>query len=155
MRLIPYERLIFNTGYTPEEIRQRLEQGVGKPRGGGFAALRKAEKPFEGTIGEHEFLFWRAIRHNNGFMPLISGKIEPGRVEAELKWHPFIRYFFPIWISLLFAIGFAVNTCKLKNAGSPCANIPFGIIALVYVMAIFFYNFYAEKAKIFLHEVVG
>ena len=155
MCLIPYEKLILPTTYSPEEIKQRLEAGVGKPRGGGFAALRKAEKPFEGDINEHDFLFWKAIRYNNGFMPLISGKIEPGKVEVELKWHPFIQLFFPLWVGLLLAIDLAVKSADPNAGASPYYNIPFGIIIVVYMMAIFFYNFYAAKAKKFLHDVVG
>ena len=34
MRLIPYEKLTLTTGHSPEEIKRRLEAGVGVPRGG-------------------------------------------------------------------------------------------------------------------------
>src|SRR5262245_45219962 len=119
MRFIPYEKLELTTGHSKDEIRRRLEAGVGKPRGGGFAALRKAEKLFEGDIREGDFLFWSAIRYNNGFMPLVSGSFEAGRITVELKWHPFIRWFFPLWFALLFALGFLAKFNCPQSAGSP------------------------------------
>ena len=117
MKLIPYEKLMLPTGHSPEEIKRRLQEGVGHPRGGGFAALRKPEKFFEGTFDGNKFLFWRAIRHNNGFMPLVIGRIEPGKLEVELKWHPFIRIFFPAgWACLSFWAGWSRSSSPPLNA---------------------------------------
>lgn len=154
IRIIPYEKLSFTTSHSPAEIKRRLEQGVSVPRGGGFKALRKAEKPFEGTIENNKFLFWRAIRHTNGFMPLIEGTIEPGKIKVELKWHPFMRIFFPLWMAMLIFLG---EIAAAQTPDSTCwwgVKVPFAIVVLVYLLGIYFYNFYAGKAKAFLQDVV-
>src|SRR5262245_36255435 len=132
MKIFPYEKLVLATVHSPQEIRRRLEEGVGRPRGGGCAALRKPEKLFEGNITDKDFLFWRAIRHTNGFMPLISGTIEPGQLVVTLKWHPFIQFFFPFWFALLIAMGWAA--AGPPRASSCFSGIPLGIVAVVYVM---------------------
>ena len=155
MNLIFYEKLALRTAHSPTEIRRRMEAGIGKPRGGGFKALRKPEKPFEGTFDGNKFLFWRAIRHSNGFMPLVTGTIEPGAVHVELKLHPFMRIFIPAWLALLVFLGLTVP--RPVNI-SPCTlalYVPFAIVVFVYGMGIFFYNFYADKAKKFFNEVVN
>ncbi len=155
MNLIFYEKLTLRTSHSPAEIRKRMEAGIGKPRGGGFAALRKPEKSFEGTFDGDKFLFWRAIRHNNGFMPLVTGTIEPGVVNVELKLHPFMWVFIPSWFGMLLYIGGIVP--KPSGASPPCAwaaYVPWAIVIFVYAMGIFFYNFYADKAKKFFDEVI-
>ena len=154
MRLIPYEKLTLVTSHSPVEIKRRLEAGVGAPRGGGFKALRKPEKLFEGAFDENKFRFWRAIRHTNGFMPIVTGTIVVGKLEVELKWHPFIRIFFPVWTGILIVMGWLVVSKDPANAQCVLSNTPFAIVAFVYAMGIFFYNFYADKAKKFLRDVV-
>ncbi len=153
MQLIPYEKLTLTTGYSPYEIKRRLEAGVGQPRGCGFKALRKPKKLFEGKIDGNQFLFWRAIRHSNGFMPLIKGRIEPGRLELELKWHPFTQIFVPVWMGIFTVI---YTLCYFKNPNDQVlpAVFPLALVGIIYATAIVSYNFYANKAKAFLNEVV-
>ena len=87
-------------------------------------------------------------------MPLVTGQIEPGKLEVELKWHPFIRIFFPVWTGILIVVGWLVVVKDPASARCVLSNTPFAIVAFVYAMGIFFYNFYAGKAKAFLNEVV-
>ena len=153
MNFFPYEKLILPTSHSVDEIKRRLEAGIGKPRGGGLKALKKAEKLFEGNIEGNKFFFWRAIRHSNGFMPIVTAIIEPGRLEVELKLHPFIRIFFPVWMGVLLLLGFGALQ-NPNTSRSPGVMTPFFVVIFVYLMMVFFYNFYAEKAKAFLKEVV-
>ncbi len=156
MKFIPYEKLVLRTSLDLQEIRRRLAAGVGTPRGCGLAALKKPEKLFEGTVGENDFKFWRAIRHNNGFMPLIAGKIFPGKLEVELAWHPVVKIIMILEVILLGGLAWYFQT-QLPSSTTFLAvakNVPLLALALMIGLAVGSYNFYAGKAKEFLNSVV-
>lgn len=86
---IPYEKVIFQSELDQSEIFTRLEKTITRPL---WFKFPPKEKDFVGTIFQDGFRIYRNIRHQNTYLPTLTGKIrksEKGsQIEIVMTLHP-------------------------------------------------------------------
>lgn len=111
MHILPYEKFVYSSPLTEEEIKSRLNKAACyNPKLGLLSSgSNSGNKPFEGRWEEHAFVLRRIITYRNSFAPLIFGKIrqtESGvEIDMKIRLHRFVSTFIIVWCSIAFMLG--------------------------------------------------
>jgi hypothetical protein len=155
--LLPYQRLVFESPLSQEEVIRRLTLEVAKPRSG-LQWLEKRTEKFEGTVSAEGFQINRIIRYRNSFLPIIHGRffpLGPGvRIEMTLKLHIAVLVFSLIWLGFVGRMAITVVPQMLTTGSVDAGG------AIVGAMLIFFYllvtiafGIEADKARKLLSHI--
>ena len=155
--LLPYQKLLFNSPLSREELTRRLAREVSKSRWG-FALFDRRTELFEGTITSEGFKVSRIIRYRNSFLPVISGNFSPTakgvRVDVTLRLHGAVLAFSVVWLSFV-GLGAAAVVLELLRS-EPLGQvrlIPLGMLAFFYLLVTLSFGFEARKARKLLSEI--
>jgi hypothetical protein len=155
--LWPYQKLVFNSPLSREELTRRLAREVAKSRWG-FALFERRKELFEGTITGEGFKISRIIRYRNSFLPVVQGNFSPIakgiRVDVTLRLHGGVLAFSVVWLSfiVLGLVGVASEVLRSRQLGQG-SLIPFAMLAFFYLLVTFSFGFEARKARKLLSEV--
>jgi hypothetical protein len=155
--LWPYQKLVFNSPLSREDLTRRLAREVSKSRWG-FAFFERREELFEGTITGESFKISRIIRYRNSFLPVIQGNFSPTakgvRVDVTLRLHGGVLAFSVFWLSfvVLRIVADASELVRSRQLGQG-SLIPFGMLAFFYLLVTLSFGFEARKARKLLSEV--
>ena len=147
--LLPYQKLIFESPLSREELFRKLSREVSNRRRGW---PDKRTELFEGTISEEGFQINQIIRYRNSFLPIIHGRFFPSvqgvRVEVVMRLHVVVLIFSIVWLSFvgLFA---AVVVSRLLATGrvETVTLFPFGMLLFYYLMVTIGFGTEAKKAS--------
>lgn len=154
--LLPYQKLVFESPLSREEIIERLTRKVIKRRQEWF---EQSTIPFEGTVSDTGFQISRIINYHNSFLPVINGcffsHMEGVRIEVTMRLRTNMLIFCIVWFSF---IGFAIiNGTFFSPGGSPPTLIEVLPTCLFYLFFYFLFAlgfwFEAKKAKNLLSEI--
>lgn len=102
MLLLPFEKIVYKTALTSDEILLRLSSSIGRQGPLGVVP----EKPYKGRFGDHMFEIQRVITYRNSFLPKISGVIDNApdgtTIHVKMRLPISILIFTGLW---LFAFG--------------------------------------------------
>ncbi len=73
LRFLPFENMLIRTDLSVEELRRRLSEQVGEPRG--LKILAGRPQPYLGRFEKDRFCVWRDFSYRNSFKPIIRGKL--------------------------------------------------------------------------------
>jgi hypothetical protein len=155
--LLPYQKLVFNSPLSREELTRRLAREVSESRWG-FAFFERREELFEGTITGEGFKISRIIRYRNSFLPVIQGNFSPTargvRVDVTLRLHGGVLAFSVVWLSfvVLGIVSVASEVLRSRQLGQG-SLIPFGMLTFFYLLVTLSFGFEARKARKLLSEV--
>jgi hypothetical protein len=107
VRLLARDRFAIDTPAAPDEVRDRLLDGVAPRR---RSSSYPSESPFSGTVETRSFELRPALGYRNAFAPTARGSFASGvagtRVEVRVRMLPPVAIFMAIWLS--FAAAFLV-----------------------------------------------
>jgi len=153
--LLPYQKLLFNSPLSREELTRRLAREVSKSRWG-FALFERRTELFEGTITSEGFKVSRIIRYRNSFLPVISGNFSPTangvRVDVTLRLHRAVLAFSVVWFSFV-VLGAAAVALELLRSRHPESFMPLAMLAFSYLLVTLSFGFEARKARRLLGEI--
>src|ERR1700748_2338620 len=91
MWLLPFEHYIFSTPMTVDEAKSRLQQQVG-PKSSSAFPVRKADKPYLGTVEAGRFRIVPVVDYRNSFIPIVTGRVfvEKGRTYIRVSMQPHV-----------------------------------------------------------------
>ena len=159
MRMIPlwpYQKLVFNSPLSREELIRRLAREVSKSRWGLLFDRRR--ELFEGTITGEGFKISRIIRYRNSFLPVIQGNFSNTakgvRVDVTLRLHRAVLVFSAVWLSfaVLGIVAVASKVLRSRQLGEE-RLVPFAMLAFFYLLVTLSFGFEARKARRLLSEV--
>lgn len=97
MKYLPFERIIFNTNLSEQEVMTRLSDFVEPKK---FFSW-KHTKDYEGSVDTNSFDISRVIKYRNSFLPQISGSIQKNnygtQIQVTMKLHIFTFFFLIVW----------------------------------------------------------
>lgn len=144
MKYLPFERIIYRTNLSEQEVITRLSSFV-EPRKFGFG--RNPIKEYEGSVNNNSFEIQKVIKNRNSFLPQISGTIQKNNGETQIKitmqlhWIVFVFLIFWCGFVVLFLIGILVmEDLKSLEFFSP-------MFMLLFVYALTMYGFKSESKK--------
>lgn len=155
--LFPYQRLVFESPLSREEITRRLTRKVTKRRQDWF---EKSTLPFEGTVSDTGFKVSRIINYRNSFLPVIDGRFFPlmrgVRVQVTVRLPANVLFFCVVWFSLVGLIGLGSILSPSSVKGVSAFEMLIGVLAMsvfFYLLVTLSFRFEAKKASKLLSEV--
>lgn len=151
MKFLPYEKLVFHSPLSENEIRNRLN------------CLTRAANAFKvkyyphikisgynGELRGNNFDLIRAIMYRNSFLPLISGTISAEgtgtRITLKMQMHLLVTIFACFWMGgVTFAIVASLTIGTLVNPVG--LLIPFCMLIFGFALFTLPFRFEANKAK--------
>lgn len=155
--LLPYQKFVLESPFSPEEARRRLAAEVA-PLRSGWQWIEKRVETFEGTVSAEGFEIHRIIRYRNSFLPVIRGRISPGmpgsRIEITLQLHIFAVIFSLIWLGFVGPLaGGAALQLLTTGSVEPGAIIPSLMLIFFLLMVIIGFGVEAQKARKLLSRI--
>lgn len=150
--------MVYRTSLTSEEVVRRLSNIVGPKRSIAVHLFGpRPDKPYEGTVGAHDFSIKRVIHYRNSFLPRIHGVVSQGlkgsEVQVVMRLHPLVTVFMVMWLSFA-GLMFSASLSRL-NEGPWMQLVPLGLLAFGYLMALGGFKFEARRAIRDLTEAIG
>jgi hypothetical protein len=155
--LWPYQKLVFKSPLSREEITRRLTREV-SDRQWSVGLFEKRRELFEGTISDEGFKISRIIRYRNSFRPVIQGQFSPSvkgmRVEVTLRLHGAMLAFSIVWLSIV-GMGLAAGAARVLSTGQVGAQMlgPLAALVFFYLLVTLGFGFEARKASKLLSGV--
>ena len=149
MKIIPSEKIEFNTTLSISEVNNELRKNIQPKRGVRLGFSKKEnDKIFEGNHSNRKFDIQRVIYHRNSFLPQIKGtyksSINGTKIIAELKLHGFVVVFMTFWLSgVSLALIVTIFGIVLQGTNPIAAIIP--LIMLAFGFGLGHYGFNMEK----------
>jgi hypothetical protein len=149
MLLLPFEKIVYKTALTSDEILFRLSGAIGRQELFGVVP----EKPYKGRFGDHMFEIQRVITHRNSFLPKISGVIDnaPNGITIHVKMRlPIsILIFISLWLLAFGAHSVALIIDLLATRIPPNAETlaPIGMFLFGYGLTIGGFKFESIKSR--------
>ncbi|MDN5477606.1 MAG: hypothetical protein L0G39_11795 [Chryseobacterium sp.] len=151
MKYLPFERIIYRTNLSEQEIITRLS-GFVEPKKFGFG--RTSSKEYEGFINNNCFEINRMINYRNSFLPQIKGTIQKGnygtQIEVTMKLHLFVFVFLLFWCG--FVMFFLISLCLVQQKISVVFLVPVGMLLFVYALTMFGFKTESKESKEFLKK---
>ena len=155
--LLPYQRLVFESKFSKEEILRRLIPEVAS-RQISFGLFENRREKFEGEVSENGFKISRIIRYRNSFRPIIEGEFFPlvrgVRIEMRLRLQMLVMIFSIVWVSFV-AAGAGTVIFQIISRGEFAVGmfIPFGMLLFYFLLMTIAFGVEANKASKLLSEI--
>ena len=155
--LLPYQRLIFESPLSKEEVVRRLTLEVAT-RQFGWRWSDERTETFEGTVSEESFQINRIIRYRNSFLPVIQGRISPHargvQIAVTMRLHVAVLIFSIVWLSFVgFGVTAFVSEFLETRRVEVGALIPIGMMIFFYLMVTIGFGVEANKASKLLGKI--
>ncbi len=137
--LIPFDRFVISSRERPTEALQALRLEV-EPRKR-FRFPRRGAKAFEGEISGSSFRIRRIIGYNNGFLPVVTGTVEPApegsHIHIHMRLSLYTIVFCAVWLLGVVLIGGSLllaaameQTLMSPGALAPIAMVLFFVLLI-------------------------
>ena len=155
--LLPYQRLVFESQFSKEEIIRRLIAEVASRRIS-FGIFESRREKFEGEVSENGFKISRIIRYRNSFRPVIEGEFSPlvkgVRIDVRLRLHTMVMIFSLLWLGFgLVAAGAVIFQIISTGGFASGMFIPFGMLLFYFLLMTLAFGVEANKAGKLLSEI--
>jgi hypothetical protein len=162
MWFLPYRRFRLTSPLPSAEVAARLAAAVEPIRWTRWLWGRPG-RPFEGEAGPSGFRVTRIIRYNNGFRPVVRGRVLPAPdgsvVEGAMAMHLWVTVFMAVWMAMA---GLAVVACGLvflrdgvNGRWRPELLFPVGMLAFGWAVMTGGFALETRWSLAALREVVG
>ncbi|MGX5686200.1 hypothetical protein ACWKWW_16760 [Chryseobacterium cucumeris] len=154
MKYLPFERIIYRTSLSEQEVLTRLS-GFVEPKK--FGLGKNYIKEYEGSVDNNSFEISRVIQYRNSFLPQINGKIQNGnngtQIQVTMSLNAFVFFFLIVWCSfaLIFFIGVSIKTIREKEI-SVELFLPLGVFLFVYALTMVGFKSESKQAKEYLRR---
>ncbi len=104
--LVPKRVLRIQSSLSPAEIYERLRPDVTERERPvmGYRS-RGVSTPYSGQLTPNGFLITRVVSHQNSFLPMVHGRLEPVAggtvVHVEMQPLPFVAGFMLLWLAFV------------------------------------------------------
>jgi len=139
MKYLPFERLVYETPHSEDQIIAYLKDEI-------------RSQSYSGSIKENSFELKRVIYYRNSFLPIIFGSIEKGtlgtRVSVRVRPHLFVLIFGGIWcgiVGLVAIIFLVVSLASLRF--QPGMFIPLLMFAFGYALIMGAFKYESRRSK--------
>ena len=155
--LLPYQRLVFESQFSKEEIIRRLIAEVASRRIS-FGIFENRREKFEGEVSENGFKISRIIRYRNSFRPVIEGEfsslVKGVRIDVRLRLHTMVMIFSLLWLGFgLVAAGAVIFQIISTGGFASGMFIPFGMLLFYFLLMTLAFGVEANKAGKLLSEI--
>ena len=155
--LLPYQRLVFESQFSKEEILRRLTAEVARRRIS-FGVFENRRETFEGEVSENGFKISRIIRYRNSFRPIIEGEFFPlvkgVRIEVRMRLQLLVLIFSIVWVSFAVAVaGTVIFQIISRGEFAGGMFIPFGMLLFYFLLVTIAFGLEANKASKLLSEI--
>ncbi|QBA21182.1 hypothetical protein EU348_08270 [Chryseobacterium indologenes] len=154
MKYLPFERIIYRTSLSEQEVLTRLS-GFVEPKK--FGLGKNYIKEYEGSVDNNSFEISRVIQYRNSFLPQINGKIQNGNNETQIQvtmsLNAFVFFFLIVWCSfaLIFFIGVSIKAIREKEIAVELF-LPLGMLLFVYALTMVGFKSESKQAKEYLRR---
>ncbi|PQA90135.1 hypothetical protein B0A69_20890 [Chryseobacterium shigense] len=149
MKYLPFERIIYRTKLSEQEIITRLS-GFVEPKK--FSFGKTSTKEYEGSINDKRFEINRVINYRNSFLPQLTGIIQKDnygtQIEVTMKLHVFVFVFLIFWCG--FVMFFLISLGVVQQKISVFFLVPVGMLLFVYALTMLGFKTESKKSKEFL-----
>ncbi|MDQ0780752.1 hypothetical protein [Chryseobacterium sp. W4I1] len=151
MKYLPYERIVYRTNLSEEEIMTKLS-GFVEPKK--FRFGKTSVKEYEGFINNNSFEINRIINNRNSFLPQIKGIIQKNnygtQIEVTMRLQVFVFLFLIMWCG--FVLFFLIGICIAQEKISLLFFAPMAMLLFVYTLTMFGFKIESKKSKEFLRK---
>ena len=163
-KILPFEKLIYSSKLTKEELLTHLENEIEAEKSFGFGAHNYSySKPYIGKIYNNTFEIKRVINYRNSFLPKINGEIQNdingSKINIKMDPSEIVKVFMILWLGgvLLGCIATAYNIIfndGLNSEGRFFMLIPFFMLIFGVVMVSFGFKAESKKSIKDLEEIL-
>lgn len=153
MKYLPFERIIYRTNLSEQEVITRLSDCIEPKK---FSWGKKTTKEYEGFVTDSNFEISRIIDYRNSFLPQIRGAVKENNhvthIEVTMKLHVLVFVFLIVWcaFALLFLIAMGVAVGIAEGKISVVLFIPVFMLVFVYALTMFGFKSESKKSREFL-----
>jgi len=102
-KLLPFEKLIYRSTLTKEELLAHLQNEIEDQKSFGFGAFKHSySKPYIGKIFNNSFKIQKAINYRNSFLPIIQGEIKDdingSKINVKMNLANLVKVFMIVWL---------------------------------------------------------
>ncbi|MCT2560853.1 hypothetical protein [Chryseobacterium herbae] len=152
MKYLPFERIIYKTNLSEQEVVTRLS-GFVEPKKFSWGKS-STQKEYEGFVNNNRFEINRIINYRNSFLPQISGTIQKNnygtQIEITMKLHVLVFAFLLVWCG--FTLFFLVGVCSAEKKISMVLFIPILMLLFAYGLTMLGFKTESKKSKEFLKK---
>ncbi len=164
MLLLPYDKVIFNSPLSHEELLDELIGVIGKPKmfygkGWWVKEYPKNLKPYAGSLTRSKISIYRVLtNYRSAFNPLITGRIKPTsngtQVKLHFYLHPLVMIFMATWLG--FACFFLVVTIQITLSRGNTDGLGFAALFFLggYLLMMIGYKYEVRKSTRFFHTLI-
>ncbi|MFH7015615.1 hypothetical protein [Flavobacterium sp. FlaQc-47] len=155
-KILPFEKLIYRSNLTKEELLSHLQNEIEAEKSFGFGAKSFSySKPYIGKIYNNSFEIKRAINYRNSFLPVIQGEIQNdingSKINIRMNLVEIVKIFMIIWLGGVFIACLATSytlifTNDLNSESGFFMYIPFFMLALGILMVYFGFKIESKKS---------
>lgn len=138
-KILPFERLIYNSTLNSEELIQHLKNEI-------------SQNGYTGRVYQNKFEIKRNINYRNSFLPTIKGEVIDGingaKINVKMDLIIFVKFFMSIWLSgVSIALVFALNTLFTdKSSSINIISIPLIMLIAGIAMMLFCFKYESRKS---------
>ncbi|WP_027386179.1 hypothetical protein [Chryseobacterium gregarium] len=148
MKFLPFERLIYRTDLSEQELFRRLSDHVETKK---FRIIRThAMKEYEGHVNnDNTFEISRILRYRNSFQPEIEGTFQRSnhatQIEVKMRLNLFVSLFTIFWCSMAFL--FFIVLISSDAEWSFETFIPLFMVFFAYLMVLAGFKAESRRSK--------
>lgn len=154
MKYLPFERIVYRTNLSQEEIIKRLSDFVEPKK---FSFIRNPIKDYEGSVDAYSFDISRAITYRNSFLPQIYGSIQKNNngteIQVTMSLNGFVLLFTIVWCLIAsFSFVFVLIKGIKDKAISVEFFIPLIMLLFIYGLTMAGFKIESKKSKEYLRK---
>lgn len=163
-KILPFEKLIYRSNLTKEELLAHLQNEIEAEKSFGFGANNFSySKPYIGKIYNNTFEIKRAINYRNSFLPIIKGEIQNdingSKINVKMNLVEIVKIFMILWLGGVFIACLAtlytlIFTNGLNSEGGFFMFIPFFMLGIGILMVYFGFKTESKKSTKDLEEIL-
>lgn len=155
MKYLPFERIIYRTNLTQQEIIKRLSDFV-EPKT--FSFGKKTIKDYEGSVDTDSFDISRVINYRNSFLPQIYGTIQKNNDRTEIQVTMSLNgivFLFTIVCCLMATFSFVIVLMKGIRDKEITVEffIPLIMLLFMYGLTMVCFKIESKKSKEYLKNI--
>lgn len=156
MKYLPFERIIYRTNLSQQEIIKRLSDFV-EPKKFSFRRNHSV-KDYEGSVDTDSFDISRVINYRNSFLPQIFGIIQKNNDRIEIRvtmsLDGFVFLFTIAWCLMASSFFVIVLMKGIRDKGITIEFfIPLVMLLFMYVLTMVGFKIESKKSKEYLRKI--
>lgn len=155
MKYLPFERIVYRTNLSQQEIIKRLSDVV-EPKKISFR--RNHTKDYEGSVDTDSFDISRVINYRNSFLPQIYGIIQKNNdrteIQVTMSLDGFVFLFTIAWCLMASSFFVIVLMKGIRDKGITIEFfIPLVMLLFMYVLTMVCFKIESQKSKEYLRKI--